>query len=320
MNPPPRLLESEETSAEVVALASPGKRLRAAREAKNLEVTAVATYLHLSNEAIEALEDEDFTKLPARVFVRGYYRNYARFVDVPESLILREFASLCPDDECKANLQQSSPAISKPLNSSHGVVKAVTWMIVIASLGMLGYWAKEQYWKDMAAISLPSLPITTNGADPVQPGISSAQPEEQKLELPAEPQAETPSPAMPEPTATSEPAPTPQAQASASAPVSEPVAEAAKPTPAPQVAATDVEMVFKGECWVDVRDSSRKFKLFGTMKAGERKKLEGKPPYSIVLGNMDGVQILVGGQPIDLSPYASGGSTVKFSLDPSNLD
>ena len=41
-----------------------------------------------------------------------------------------------------------------------------------------------------------------------------------------------------------------------------------------------VVLTFNAACWVDVRDSERKFKLFGEMPKGERKcPWAGQPPY-----------------------------------------
>ena len=70
-----------------------------------------------------------------------------------------------------------------------------------------------------------------------------------------------------------------------------------------------------GACWVDVRDSERRFKLFGEMPKGARKVLGGQPPYKMVNGNAKAVTISVNGRPFDLAPYAKG-NVARFTLDP----
>jgi cytoskeleton protein RodZ len=82
--------------------------------------------------------------------------------------------------------------------------------------------------------------------------------------------------------------------------------------------AGEILMTFDGPCWVDVRDSERKFKLFGEMKKGDRHILEGKPPYSVILGNAAAVQITVDGAAFDLSALSQG-NVARFTLDPSEL-
>jgi cytoskeleton protein RodZ len=106
------------------------------------------------------------------------------------------------------------------------------------------------------------------------------------------------------------------------------VAEPAQGTPAAaDGAATGVEgapvvdgtqqivLTFKAPCWVDVRDSERKFKLFGEFPKGSRKVLGGQPPYKLVIGNAAAVSITVNGKPFDLAAYAKG-NVARFTLDP----
>ena len=77
-------------------------------------------------------------------------------------------------------------------------------------------------------------------------------------------------------------------------------------------------MAFSGPCWVDIRDSTRKFKLFGEMGKGDRHVLEGTPPYSVILGNAAAVEITVAGEPLDIGTIARG-NVARFTLDPKQL-
>ena len=77
-------------------------------------------------------------------------------------------------------------------------------------------------------------------------------------------------------------------------------------------------MSFSGPCWVDVRDSESKYKLFGEMKKGDRHVLKGTPPYSVILGNAAAVQITVDGEAIDISAM-SRGNVARFTLDPDEM-
>lgn len=65
-----------------------GPRLAAAREAKGLSTAEVASKLRLGVRQVEALEAEAFEQLPGEVFVRGFIRNYARFLELdPDELL-----------------------------------------------------------------------------------------------------------------------------------------------------------------------------------------------------------------------------------------
>ncbi|MBX3702979.1 MAG: helix-turn-helix domain-containing protein [Steroidobacteraceae bacterium] len=64
--------------------ASPGVRLRAAREALGLSIEDAADRLRLNAALVLAMEEERFALLGAPVFARGHLRNYAQLLGVPE--------------------------------------------------------------------------------------------------------------------------------------------------------------------------------------------------------------------------------------------
>src|SRR5687767_9717513 len=69
--------------------ASAGAMLAAAREELNLTVSDVARHLKLSPAQVEALEEGAYDRLPGRVFVRGFLRNYAKLLGVDPQPLLR---------------------------------------------------------------------------------------------------------------------------------------------------------------------------------------------------------------------------------------
>lgn len=62
------------------ALAGCGVRLRAAREAAGLSIDDVAVRLHMPARVVRSLENEDWSRLGAPVFVRGQVRSYSRLL------------------------------------------------------------------------------------------------------------------------------------------------------------------------------------------------------------------------------------------------
>jgi cytoskeleton protein RodZ len=61
---------------------SVGQALRAAREHAGLSLNEVADRLKLSLRQLDAIERDDFEALPGPTFVRGFVRNYARFLEI----------------------------------------------------------------------------------------------------------------------------------------------------------------------------------------------------------------------------------------------
>jgi cytoskeleton protein RodZ len=279
----------------------PGERLRAARTAAGLTLQGVADDLHLGVELLEALERDDYSRLPSRVFVRGYLRNYARLVDLPADAILAAFDGQAGGDQAAApglRTVVSARQIRSQVRSSHSAVRAVTWIIVLA-LGalLLTWWQGYLEWPGgpggfgdaQNAAPVVILPAGETVSPSIQRDVAASLPEEKVAPAVAE---------RPVAAATATPEP-------ASPPAAEP----------PPVVAPVVALELTGRSWVEVLDSSGAVKINGTFEKGYRKTLEGQPPYRIAIGNYNAARLLVDGKPVDLLPHFNG-RLVRLTLDP----
>lgn len=70
------------------ALAGCGERLRSAREAAGLSLDEVASRLHMPARVVQSLENEDWSRLGAPVFVRGQVRSYSRLLGLSTAPML----------------------------------------------------------------------------------------------------------------------------------------------------------------------------------------------------------------------------------------
>jgi cytoskeleton protein RodZ len=277
-----------------------GEQLRLARESRGLEISTVAEQLHLKRSTVLALEGEDFSRLPARVFVRGYYRNYARLMELPEEQLLRAFDARCPEgEECSTAPPVVARGVKKEIHSNHGLVKLVTWLVVISLFATFVLWWKDytQRQATEAATEEPEPASAQVVAMPAarEPATSAAMPEQA---VPAETQGDVVGKASAE---TKEPgvAETPGASERGESVAASPVLAVAEPKPSAPPG--KIELRFNQDSWVDIRGAHRSFKLVGTRKAGEVLQLEGEPPYNIIIGNARGVTLLVDGKPYDFS-------------------
>lgn len=110
--------EADSVVSELPSPKGPGARLKAAREAKNLNLEKVAAQLHLSNEMLVVLEADDYDNLPARVFVVGYLRNYARLVGLPAEAITQALDQFLPPAE-----QEQAVELPKVGTTNAGIFK-----------------------------------------------------------------------------------------------------------------------------------------------------------------------------------------------------
>src|SRR5205809_8055292 len=72
------------------ARAGPGRMLAQMRVERKLSVADVAQRLKYGVRQIEALEAEEFDKLPGTTFVRGMVRGYAKLLDTDPQPMLEE--------------------------------------------------------------------------------------------------------------------------------------------------------------------------------------------------------------------------------------
>ena len=359
---------SDQSSNNVAEFFSPGpgERLRAARLSMGYDLAKIAHEMHLTVSVVEALEADDFRDIGARVFVRGYLRNYARIVGMPVESVLRQFDEKWPDDTARHTMVRESPTLPADGGPSRGWAGAMTWLLIVGLVVLFLMW-----WRGYLDEIVPEQIRSTNVVDSMRPGLGMMPAENGSLLPPLdnEPLLTDGSLRLPEVSSDAAPAETevpespaswPQeatgagpdsAVASVAAPETEltPPVEASAPVavqasvaatepaapvdrvaagtaiPAPAAPADggapvvergkQIVMTFNSACWVDVRDSERKFKLFGEMPKGTRKVLGGQPPYKLVIGNAEAVSISVNGEPFDLAPYSKG-NVARFTLDP----
>jgi cytoskeleton protein RodZ len=78
-----------------------------------------------------------------------------------------------------------------------------------------------------------------------------------------------------------------------------------------------IVLQFKGESWTTIKDSKGKRLYYGTSKADETATIyEGTPPFRLVLGKPNEVEVEYRGQAVDLSGYKGGVARLKLGEAP----
>lgn len=311
--------------------ATAGARLRAAREAAGLSIDAVAQQLKLAPRQVTALEEDDWHRLPGRTFVRGFARNYARFVRLDPDAVL----ALLPASDASPALERPTLAASpRPMGempaervAKPSAARFLVPLLLLAVVAVVAYYElsrSEFHWPgfmtsligDKAGTSSAPLPTaTTLPAPAATPGTTTS--------------------ALPNPVADATPAApaasTGTASGSASAPAATnainvlPTPPAANTTPANDAAATtppastmvaaEVPLVltFKGTSWAEVKDAKGRVVLQMTGGGGMTQTVSAMPPLELSLGNAPEVAVTFRGQALDLSAYTRG-NVARVSL------
>ncbi|WP_139850832.1 helix-turn-helix domain-containing protein [Acinetobacter pullicarnis] len=76
----------------------PGEYLRQIRISLARDIEDVAAELRIPQKSIEALEQDQYTLLPEATFIKGYYRSYAKYLNVDASEIIQRFDEIYEND------------------------------------------------------------------------------------------------------------------------------------------------------------------------------------------------------------------------------
>jgi len=71
-----------------------GKYLRHAREARGIDLRDAAQQTRIGINYLKALEEDNFAKLPGEVFVKGFLRNYAKFLRLEEAEVMNKYGEM----------------------------------------------------------------------------------------------------------------------------------------------------------------------------------------------------------------------------------
>lgn len=303
-----------------------GERLRSARKARAMSLEHVSETLHLDETIILALEDERFDVLGAPVFVRGHLKAYARLVGLSPDSVIEAFQE-------SEKLPDMVPTVSRDASRSVSVnpVLLSFWALVI----LLGF--------GLGIYLLLGDNTDSSGSDSV---VETVPPE-------LDPLLASPVPAKP-PTGEVQTAPEAFAAAIDTAPLADNIAESgieADPGPESDTlpepeTAVSVRMVetsrpaadtmaepvriaadqpvrlslyFTQESWVEISDAERRL-LFGLQREGRRRELTGDPPFALLLGNADGVEIRLNDETYAIPENRVRGKVARFEITRADIE
>lgn len=137
-----------------------GEFLREAREEGGYTVKDVAGKLQIPVRVIEVLEQGDISKMPPRVYSRGFLKKYAEYLGLPVDEALEEFDRMGGDDEFRL------PApLTKPKPTEHFLAfdrRGVSIFILFAAFLMAGVYFLHSF---RYAFGEPQLIIKTPAGD-----------------------------------------------------------------------------------------------------------------------------------------------------------
>jgi cytoskeleton protein RodZ len=313
----------------------PGERLQAARIQQGFSLDDVADRMHLSLDILKAIEDNNFEEITAPIFVKGYLRAYARIVSLNEDEMILQYLDFYSEEDPPIS---STSNILPELSVGDARIKWTTYLVILV-LGVLlvaWWWNREQ--NSEVPISLDSQSMeqrsSNDDTDVISNEIEAASEGAAAAIIANETESsrvESPEPAAIEPAEPIEPETIEPAEVS-EPPVPEPVSvEAEAPEPevglletTPAVSDGPVRLAPSGsdklkisvtvDTWADVKDSNKYQLVYDLLRAGESVELLGEAPFSVFLGNGNGVEIRFNDEAIDISRRIRDDNTARLKV------
>jgi cytoskeleton protein RodZ len=320
-----------------------GARFATERERQGLSRVDVAQRLRMSVSQVEALESGDHSRLPTGTFLRGFVRNYARALGLEPEPLVNALAGMAPHEAPPKLVVASQNIRFDPIGDrlSHPYVKAagVATALVVLGFAVMYWWlfirptppaalarkpSVESVAVPAAGLQLAAPPaafVEPPKEQPLRTDLAKAEPAPAVPTAPAKVEAPRAEPAKTEapqaPPAKADVKPVPSAKPPAADAALSKAATQAQPAgarsgemmtaieAAPVIAAggSVIRFRFKGNSWVEIKDSRGKVLLSRMNPGGSEAEVIGKAPFSVVVGNAPEVQMFYNQREFNLEPH-----------------
>ena len=121
-------------TAQESASQTAGGQLRAAREARGLDLSQVAAETRIPQRHLENIEAGEYGNLPSRTYAIGFARSYARMLDLDERSILDQVRAELAQDETQG---RAAPAKFEPGDPARVPSGKLAWLGALAAVLLL---------------------------------------------------------------------------------------------------------------------------------------------------------------------------------------
>lgn len=297
-------MDTEHSSLETIT-GSLGGRLRAAREKRGIDIETCANALRLPTRVVRQLEGNEYNGIDYQVYLGGYLTKYARYLGIDEA-------------EVKAELERIKPS-EPPLVATGGIshsryllenyARAATYVVLTAAIVVPTIWlgVRGTLDRDVSHLApLDATPVAQVDAPPAS-AASTAAPvvpaaTDGASAVAAAPTATQPAAAAPVPT----PAQDQQPLMASMAPFPNLGSDAPHAAPAAADAGTGAHSLvlsLEGASWVEVTTKDGARLEYGLLPAGSSKTYHSDQPLEVRIGNANGAQVMLDGQPMALDSF-----------------
>jgi cytoskeleton protein RodZ len=266
---------------------TPGDLLRCAREQQGLTIETASAQSRIKFGVLEAIESGETGEIPS-VYLRGYIRNYARFLDVDTA-----------DLETQINdMKGAEPGVhtiftvKSKRNSGEKWLKASSYLVASALIATLAWQFTHEAVRfsqgDSKLSSANGLPLdsgespgpgTRSSNTHLNASIASVEILSKRSEMASDSAAEQAWAAISDTSATADGDASPMHKLS---------------------------VATSADTWVEIADATGNQLELDLIRAGSSREYDGQAPFDIKIGRASAVVLNMDGAEVDLGPYTRG--------------
>ncbi len=277
---------------------SPGGMLSRRRLERGMSLDDVAQRLKYGVRQIQALEGDDYPRLPGPTFVRGMIRSYAKLLELDPAPLLSELQRREIPAQVMVDLRTKRipfPDGAKRSTQVYAVMSGVVvliaaavifeWQVGFAALGPATF---QKSGSDLpVATDDPSFPSEAKPTEVARINTDAGQSATQDVPVVQANVLIAPGPSATVATGVALPAPA--------------VVRAPRPDPANHKAR--IVLQFQRDSWVEIKQGDGRIIMSQMNRSGSEQELGGNPPFHVVIGNAPNVRLVYNGQTVDLRPH-----------------
>lgn len=267
-----------------------GMSLKMARTQAKISYDQVAENLLLSVEMIKAIESSRVDMLPSAAFTKGYLRNYANLLGLPEDEIVNDYLRQAPH----ADVELVTPASAPPLEKDEKklgreqIIKFILFNVIITMVIIGVFWAFSPDGVDESPEPINTgkdLLIESAASDEAIAGIDQKDNALDDNKIFKSEQA------------------TDAVNKSDNSLISEQIGANGLITSSEdkslQPPVYTLTLKASDDSWCEIRDATGKRLCYRLLTNGVEKVMTGVPPFNVFLGNAKVVDITLNGAPVD---------------------
>lgn len=332
--------ELAELARDEIPSSSPGEMLARERVKKAMSVAEIAAQLRYSTKQIEALEGDDYARLPGTTFVRGMIRGYAKIVGAQAAPIIEAMEKRHIPSPITTDLRATRVPFpdGKARSTKVYVWLCVAVLTVVSGVVYEWHFGLPQLFMEQAPMSQPdgveggisaapaqaaNISAQANGSDTgIEPGTESSKRVQAVTVIPVpsspvsiSPIQDNPAPSVlvqikPVPIKPSVPASTiPVSTISASTITASTIPVSPIVRDAPRL-----RFEFQKDAWVEVKERGGRTLIAQINPGGTQSIVQGTPPFVLIIGNATNVRVTYGDKPVDLAQHIKF-DVARFTLE-----